>query len=168
MDELQKYLADEAELNSALTSCIPFGTRGEIERQAVRELAAQGKTVPGWNVDQNPVTGAMAVSHDPFDQREGLYGGELAALIQAGLMTNFLGQIASVKPAVQSEVCARLDYCKRIRPVSDTEKDWDSVTNMAGWLIEKAFAVPFPPLAFGVFLVKRGVLDRWCGCEKMP
>ncbi|MDH4164474.1 MAG: hypothetical protein OEW15_17570 [Nitrospirota bacterium] len=164
---LGRLLRDESYLNSTIAAHVVDPNIDEIEKEAARLMALQGKEVPGWKYKytrRDDITD-VEVTRNMFDFSAGYFGGEYAVLVQTMLLMHFQGYLLSLKPLVQYEVCVKLDYCKRMKSAEDKEKDWNALKEFAEWLIKEVLKINFPPLAIVVFLVKRGILDSWCDCR---
>ena len=177
---LRAYLEDDRVLNRVLAEPFPRDAHILAECRAAAILAHDGKLLPGWDYPRNQPNGYGGYAHLEFptfddelpsfvrhDQGVGLYGGEWAILANHLLTLDLELLITSLDVTVQRELCARLHYCEWDQWRKAEDDGWSVLTSLCGWIIETKLHMAFPPIALGVFLLKRGVLDRWCGCNKL-
>ena len=94
-----------------------------------------------------------------------IYGGELAVLANELLMNGLQNELITLKALVTSEICVRLDYCDWSKRLNTFDAGtWAVLVGFVEWLVKDQLKVAFPPVALAVFMVKRHVLDEWCGC----
>lgn len=138
---------DSSSLDWKLTKILNRETRENIESVIREAMAKDGKDLPG-----------------PFDRYESRYGGEFAIRVRDSLMSIVAAEVNSLHDSLYETVCVGWNYCaKRKEKKFQTEEVTLSIA-IADILLSAATQIPLPVTLISVYLVKRGVLDKWCKC----
>lgn len=135
---------DPIELDSRFDN-LAFKDRSAVEFEVKHEMREEGKII--------------------VDHAANLYGGEYLARLSGRLQERVEIRLSAYRSAITDVVCIKTAYCAR-RLKGDFEKEgWQLATMVADALLA-LHGLPFPVTTISVFLIKKGILDQWCGCGK--
>ena len=163
--ELERYLGNPDAATEELLRAMPPEAQREAEEKAAGQFIHEGREAPGWQTDTSDSMGRA--SSEPSAVRPGthhLNAGDMAMLAREILMQDLQAHIDATKTAVISEVCLKFAYCQRVKALQSDKEAWGALAMACEWIVESGLGLKVKPLALAVFLVKRGILDRWCDC----
>lgn len=94
----------------------------------------------------------------------GLFGLEYMRRLRAALIRRFEGELYRHQSAIYKAVCVDFRYCDRRRKAEFESEGYSVALGVADALLTAGTGIPLPVTTVSVYLVKKMLLDRWCGC----
>lgn len=82
--------------------------------------------------------------------------------MEAGLMSATVHELSSYAEMVRVQICDSWSYCKKRQALQ--AEGFQLAVTVADALLSMGVGLPLPVTAISVYLVKRQLLDKLCGC----
>jgi hypothetical protein len=149
--EIEQFWAcDTKQLLDHMSYHAPVEYKREVHQQVLGYMALEGKTL-------NP---------DPLVAN--YYGGELAMRVREILTDWASATVAESRAKVHRAVCVQFRYCARRKAKEFEAEGLTLAIAIADALLLAAVPMVLPVTAVSVYLLKSGILDKWCDCDAAP
>ncbi|TWF46425.1 hypothetical protein [Neorhizobium alkalisoli] len=122
----------------------------EISKYLVMPLSDLESAMLGGYRSNDPVKYLGQDGNSPNDSGRSLLDRTLQA-VSAALTAN--------AGAARQKLCVELEYCG-----NRNHNSVELVTQLADAAFMYAIVLPFPPFTVAVYVIRRGLLDRFCAC----
>lgn len=145
--QIERYWNDN-NLEDRLARSVPRDVRQELFREAIDQMAVEGKYLHA----------------DPGVRN--LYGTEAAARAKAMSLGWINQKLLEHRDLIHHAACVEFEYCEKRRR-GDLEKEGYTLSlAVADALLTFATGFPLPVTLISVYLVKNHILDDWCDCPE--
>lgn len=93
------------------------------------------------------------------------WGGEFAIRLKQYLSGSILDYLSAFEGTVTNAICTKFDYCKRRKDGTLESEEITIGIAVADALLSAATSFPIPVTMVSAYIVKKGILDRWCKCN---
>jgi hypothetical protein len=158
--EIREYWGsdDRETLRDPIFQLIPAQEREQLARQA-DEAVAQARNISNEDFQrQLGHEGKTPKSHS-------IWGGRAAKETLKNYKMAVESKIANFQNQITELVCIKFDYCAKRKRGDFESEEVQLAIAIAELLLTLAAITPVPITMLSVYLVKNGVLDRWCKCN---
>lgn len=154
-DNIKQYLnLDIVSLTNSMTKYLDQRTKADMDEAAILYVAQK------HNRDFESM---KEIIDNPGSHS--VYGGEHAAELYKQLRNKVENLIQEEKEILKEAVCTGLKYCEKRKSGVFENDDYSFAILIADSILTYTTSIPFPVASIAVYLIKKGVLDKWCGCN---
>ncbi|HEX8131058.1 MAG TPA: hypothetical protein VF527_18295 [Pyrinomonadaceae bacterium] len=149
IEEIRRSWKDISEAEWEMVHRVPWEIKKSLDNQVVAQMAHEGKAL--------------------HDFGRNLYGAEAARRYKDRVLSWIVGELDQYHDQIHSIVCTKSDYCNKRKQKKFEEEGYVIAIAVADALMTVVTGLPVPITLISVYIVKRGILDKWCKCsESLP